>query len=179
MVGDEGILLTDFSKYPVFHLHIGECFLSKEPTLVCTVLGSCVAVSFFQPAIPLGGIFHALLPDAAGHDGEAVSRQPCRFVNQSIQQILSVVERQGGRRKDIQIKVFGGAELFGFTGGKNSTANSVGRKNVQMAIMELEHAGLRIMASDVGGQLGRKLYFLSHTGEVWVKRIKRSLLSGR
>lgn len=171
--------MTDFSNYPVFHLHIGECFLSKEPTLVCTVLGSCVAVSFFQPAIPLGGIFHALLPDAAEHETAGGDKQPCRFVNHSIQRILSVVERQGGRRRDIQIKVFGGAELFGFTGGRSSglsSACSVGRKNVQMAIMELERAGLRIMASDVGGQTGRKLYFLSHTGEVWVKRIKRTLL---
>ena len=167
--------MTDFSNYPVFHLHIGECFLSKDPTLVCTVLGSCVAVSFFQPAIPLGGIFHALLPDSSEQNIEHIAKQPCRFVNHSIQNILSAVERHGGRRKDIQIKVFGGAELFGFTSAKSSSAGSVGRKNVQMAIMELERAGLRVMASDVGGPVGRKLYFLSHTGEVWVKRIKRSI----
>ncbi len=168
--------LANFSQYPVFHLHIGECFLSKDPTLVCTVLGSCVAVSFYQPAIGLGGIFHALLPDSAEHNGEYAAKQPCRFVNHSIQSILTAVERHGGRRKDIHIKVFGGSELFGFTGGKSSSAGSVGRKNVQMAIIELERAGLRVMASDVGGTLGRKLYFLSHTGEVWVKRIKRTIL---
>ena len=167
--------MTDFSNYPVFHLHIGECFLSKDPTLVCTVLGSCVAVSFFLPTVRLGGIFHALLPDSSAHDSEHIVKQPCRFVNHSIQNILSAVERHGGRRKDIQIKVFGGAQLFGFTNGKSSSSCSVGRKNVQMAIMELERAGLRVMASDVGGSVGRKLYFLSHTGEVWVKRIKRSI----
>lgn len=166
---------SDFSNYPVFHLHIGECFLSKEPTLVCTVLGSCVAVSFFQPVIRLGGIFHALLPDSTEHKSEESKNQPCKFVDHSIRMILQAVERHGGRRKDIQIKVFGGAELFGFSGGTGSTANSVGRKNVQMAIVELEKAGLRIMASDVGGPLGRKLYFLSDTGEVWVKRIQRTI----
>jgi len=165
---------SDFSNYPVFHLHIGECFLSKSPTLVCTVLGSCVAVSFYQPAIQLGGIFHALLPDATEYKSESHDNQPCRFVNHSINSILQAVERHGGRRKDIQIKVFGGAELFGFTG-SGISRDSVGRKNVQVAIMELEKAGLRVMASDVGGQLGRKLYFLSHTGDVWVKRIKRTL----
>ncbi|GAB6057751.1 chemotaxis protein CheD [Desulfonatronum parangueonense] len=166
-----------FANYPVFHLQIGECFLSREPTLVCTVLGSCVAVSFFEPMIRLGGIFHALLPDSPANDEGASTTQPCRFVDQSIQRILLAVERNGGRRRDIQIKVFGGAELFGFSGGTGSVANSVGRKNVRTAIVELEKAGLRIMASDVGGALGRKLYFLSDTGEVWVKRIQRTLFS--
>ncbi|SDB01773.1 chemotaxis protein CheD [Desulfonatronum thiosulfatophilum] len=166
-----------FSNYPVFHLQIGECFLSKKPTLVCTVLGSCVAVSFFEPVIRLGGIFHALLPDSPDNDGGTPTTQPCRFVDQSIQRILSAVERNGGRRRDIQIKVFGGAELFGFSGGTGSAANSVGRRNVRTAIVELEKTGLRIMASDVGGTLGRKLYFLSDTGEVWVKRIQRTLFS--
>lgn len=115
-----------------------------------------------------------MLPDSTEYKSENPDNQPCRFVNHSIQSILKAVERHGGRRKDIQIKVFGGAELFGFTGG-GVARDSVGRKNVQVAIMELEKAGLRVMASDVGGQLGRKLYFLSHTGDVWVKRIKRTL----
>ncbi len=166
---------SDFSNYPVFHLHIGECFLTKEPTLVCTVLGSCVAVSFYQPVIRLGGIFHALLPDSQDNLPENQQKQPCRFVDQSIWKILQAVERHGGRRQDIQIKVFGGSELFGFSRGNGSTAKSVGRKNVQVAIMELDKAGLRIMASDVGGPFGRKLYFLSDTGEVWVKRIQRTI----
>lgn len=165
---------SELSRYPVFHLRIGECFLTKTPTVVCTVLGSCVAVTFFQPKIGIGGIFHALLPDSAGYSAEDAA-QTCRFVSSSIQSLLLAVQRHGGRVKDLQVKVFGGAELFGFGSGLSSCNNSVGRKNVQVAIMELEKAGLRILASDVGGELGRKLYFLTSTGEIWVKRIKRTI----
>ena len=34
--------------------------------------------------------------------------------------------------------------------------------------------GLRLTASDVGGDRGRKLLFLTHTGDVWVKRLNKS-----
>ncbi len=167
---------ADLSRFPVFHLRIGECFLSKNPTVVCTVLGSCVAVTFFQPKLNLGGIFHALLPDSREFTAEE-KMQTCRFVNSSIHSLLQAVQRHGGHSRDIQVKVFGGAELFGFGSGLSSGNNSVGRKNVQMAIMELEKMGLRILASDVGGELGRKLYFLTSTGEIWVKRIKRTIFA--
>lgn len=166
-----------FSQYPVFHLRIGECFLTKNPTLVCTVLGSCVAVTFFQPKIGIGGIFHALLPDSAAYANEET--QVCRFVNSSIENLLNAVSRHGGATRDLQVKVFGGSELFGFGSGLCAANKSVGRKNVQMAIMELEKAGLRILASDVGGELGRKLYFLTNTGEIWVKRIQRTIFSDK
>ncbi len=165
---------SEFSQYPIFHLRIGECFLTKNPTMVCTVLGSCVAVTFYQPKIGIGGIFHALLPDSGAYTEEEAA-QTCRFVNSSIQSLLTAVERHGGRSKDLQVKVFGGSELFGFGSGLSACNASVGRKNVQMAIMELDRAGLRILASDVGGELGRKLYFLTSTGEIWVKRIKRTI----
>lgn len=165
---------SEFSQYPIFHLRIGECFLTREPTLVCTVLGSCVAVTFFQPKIRIGGIFHALLPDSMAYGAEEAA-QACRFVNTSIENLLLAVQRHGGKIKDLHVKVFGGSELFGFGSGLGPTRNSVGRKNVQVAMMELEKTGLRILASDVGGEMGRKLYFLTSTGEVWVKRIKRTV----
>ena len=154
------------SRHPltaVRFLQPGELFFLVRPTLVSTVLGSCVAVTLFYPPLSLGCICHAVFPEGKGLMG-------LKYVDQAVLRMVSYFDRRAIPRLDLEAKLFGGASQFG-EGGHN-----VGAKNVSAALLALEQAGLRLAVSDVGGAQGRKLLFNSQSGEVFLKRFRNRRL---
>ncbi len=134
-----------------------------RPTLVQTVLGSCVSVCFFCRTGGFGAVFHAVLPEAAKFGYKTDPDQDYKFVDESIAILFERLRRRGVRRRDLECKVFGGANfLF-------SREMGVGKRNVQAAYESLARLRLRVCASNVGGDRGRKILFASHTGEVYLK----------
>ena len=71
--------------------------------------------------------------------------------------------------KDLEIKIFGGADTL-----QSKSSNTIGTQNVKSALDVIKAEKLRVIAADVGDSFGRKVLFLSHTGEVFVKRLKKS-----
>lgn len=137
----------------------------SRPTAVQTVLGSCVSVTFHCPTLRIGGIFHALLPRAADYPRENPASTPYKYVDTAIQTVLDGLEHLGARRQRLEAKVFGGA-----CSDVDQSAG-VGLRNVEVAFETLELCRVRVKAADVGGRRGRKLLFLSHAGDVYVKRL--------
>jgi chemotaxis protein CheD len=84
--------------------------------------------------------------------------------------MIVLFEQAGAKPRDVEVKCFGGADLFSKKIEKPGTV-SVGRQNVMTAEKVLAHEGFRIAKQDVGGLRGRKLYFYTHTGEVLLKRL--------
>lgn len=135
------------------------------PTSVQTVLGSCVAVTFHCPTRRIGGIFHALLPCAADYPRDNPALTPYRYVDSAILAILSGLDRLGVRRQGLEAKVFGGSC------GVMDDSVGVGHRNVEIAFETLKRSRVRVKAADVGGRRGRKVLFLTHTGDVYVKKL--------
>src|SRR5262249_14323447 len=144
------------------YLHPGQMCFCDQPTRVETVLGSCVAVTMWNPRLQIGCICHAVLPSSRGSDSE-----PLTYVDSSIQCMLNVLARHSSRRQDLQVKLFGGATMRRLV----PHQNSVGRQNVDAAMALLREEGFTLCTSDTGGTAGRKLLFYTATGEVFVKRI--------
>lgn len=152
----------------VEYLKIGECILSRRPVLVTTVLGSCVAVTFHHPPTATGAICHAMLP-AGGHTAPGQG-SPCRFVDAAITAILERLDALGVPRGELVTRLFGG----GFTiqperKGHVRDVVDVGGKNVETARRELARHGLAPAQEKVLGDRGRKLFFHTGSGEVWVR----------
>lgn len=70
------------------------------------------------------------------------------------------------------VKVFGGSNGI-MTSGRGNVFD-IGGRNVTAVRRWLMNAGVAIAKTDVGGTQGRKLLFLTHTGDVWVKRLNRA-----
>jgi len=159
---------------PKVFLQTGDCFFGVQPTLVSTVLGSCVAVIIHVPKMGIGTICHALLPDSSDRRGH-VSHEPqvCRYVDTALQNMLETLDKIGVPRRDLVIKLFGGSTGVAVRGMENSTYD-IGRRNIEMARKLLKFARLDIQVEDVGGNKGRKLMFHTQTGEVWVKRLRQT-----
>ncbi len=153
------------SQLPKIFLKPGELHFSVHPTIVATVLGSCVSVTMCCPARGIGAICHALLPE------ESTSGDPGRYVDSAVRALLEHYSRHGISSCEIEVKLFGGADVLP-TGGIDRCDRSVGSQNVDAALRIIAEKQLLLRASDVGGSSGRRLLFNSSTGEVLMKRLR-------
>jgi chemotaxis protein CheD len=153
----------------------GDWQVGEEPCRVETVLGSCVAVTAHCARRGVGAICHCVLPARGMGSGSGTSG-PAMYVESCIPGMFEWFEAHGMRVSELELKVFGGADME--LGGGVSTA-AVGRRNVEALLALVDARGLRLAASDVGGSAGRKMIFYSDTGEVWVKQLERAKSSGR
>lgn len=149
----------------------GELFFSEQPTVVSTLLGSCVAVTMFSFKRKQGAICHALLP-VCRKDETCDGSYPegGRYVECCIKLMIEGLQARGIKKKEIAAKVFGGSDMFRVTSGGRP---SVGRQNAEKAIELLDREGIRVVSSDLGGAYGRKIFFHTHTGEVFLKHLTR------
>ncbi|MFV0347567.1 MAG: chemotaxis protein CheD [Halodesulfovibrio sp.] len=159
--------------YPCVHLKIGEGIVTGRNVLISTVLGSCVAVSFYCAARGVAGLFHAMLPTSVG--ARDADKAPCKFVDSAIHCILEQFRKKGIADRDIELKLFGGAFSMG-NGAPEHVRNvvNVGGRNVEVARQVLSELKLRVTRESVGGEHGRKLVFDTTTGHVWVKMLGHS-----
>lgn len=159
---------------PVGHVSIGDCAFSTRPMLLTTVLGSCVCATFHHPARQTGGMFHAMLPDvsmARPHN------RPCTFADQAVASLVRRFRKGGMDPADLVVKLFGGANTMI---SKQPLALrdvlDVGKKNVDSARAALKSFGLKPVVEDTLGARGRKLFFATATGQVWLTRLTPSEL---
>lgn len=155
----------------IVYLKAGEMHFTHEPSLVITVLGSCLSVTMHDRRRGIGGICHGLLPKCENKQSCTQDcREGFRYVECSILHMLRLFDKAGAKRSEIDVMCFGGADMFS----RNSRIPglvSVGRQNVAMAEEILPREGLTIKKRDVGGQGGRKIYFYTQNGEVLLKRL--------
>ena len=143
------------------YLHPGQLHVTAEPTVVTTILGSCVAVCLFDPITGIGGINHYLLPT-----GVKTAATGMRYGNVAIEYLLEKLANAGAQRGQLRAKLFGGACVLDAMRGKG---NHLGAKNVDIAWRAMGDAGIPVLASDVGGARGRKLIFQTNDGSAQVK----------
>ena len=142
---------------PKHLLYPADIFVNKTPHIVSTVLGSCISVCLYDPALEQGAINHFILPQWNGHDLATM-----KYGNLAIIRILEELLILGSKYENVIAKVFGGAEVL--TGAP--TKFHIGRRNAQIAYEILKEFKIPILLSDVGGNRGRKINFNTLTGEV-------------
>jgi chemotaxis protein CheD len=156
----------------------GEMVVSggSDPSVVTTLLGSCVAVTMFSPRHRIGAICHALLP-VCRHEGVCTPghSEAGKYVECAIKIMLERLASYGVGKLELECKLFGGSDMF--ESGEGGRCQSVGRQNIEMALKLLERESLRPVTRDLGGTRGRKIIFHTHTGEVFLKRLRKSELA--
>lgn len=157
------------TKLPVLYLKPAEIYMADSPSIVKTVLGSCVSVTMFNHRLKVGAICHGLLPHCQGKT-ECNSRcaEGFKYVDCSIRHMLGRFRSLGIGHREIEVKLFGGADMFTTGVGERET---VGAQNTKTARRIIEKEHLNLCKSDTGGDRGRKIFFHTHTGEVFLKRL--------
>ena len=155
---------ADRNQARAVYLHPGEIFVSDQPCVVTTILGSCVSICLWDRVARIGGINHYLLAEVQARRSTDVGR----FGRLAIPRLIDDLRRLGSREQNLVAKVFGGANVMGaISGGKNH----VGTKNVEQALARLETERIPVVEQDVGGSRGRKLMFHTQDGVVRVRKL--------
>jgi chemotaxis protein methyltransferase CheR len=136
-----------------------------EPTIVRTVLGSCVAACIYDPDKRVGGMNHFMLPH-----GCATDWVPTRFGTHAMEALLAELKNLGADRSRLRAKIFGGVHVLRTTGGSNPIPDD----NVAFVRKFLVAQGIPVEREKVGGDLPMMLRFETHTGRAFVRLVERT-----
>jgi chemotaxis protein CheD len=151
----------------IVYLKPGELFTGRGPAIVQTVLGSCIAVTMHSPRLRRGAICHALLPSGP-------CTEPGEHVDIAIITIFEKMLALGASRNELVVKLFGGSRVLGGIMPEQPGKPSIGDQNIDQAIKSLSELDLQPVASDIGGELGRKIIFYTENGDVYVRKQRSS-----
>ena len=136
---------------------------SEKP--LSTLLGSCVAVCLFDPALKIGGINHFMLPEMGRSKyGDVDSLLSGNF---AMEALLNALLGRGARKPRLQAKAFGGGTIID----SDASAPNIGMRNASFAKEWLQREGIPLLSSDFLGPWSRKIIFLPFNGEAFCKRL--------
>jgi len=126
-------------------------------------LGSCIAVSLYDPESRIGGMGHMLLPYRPGKNPLGAES---KYVDAGICQMVDELVRAGANRESLVAKMTGGANMFETT--YQTLINSIGARNAKSARETLATLGIPLLGEEVGGNRGRTVEFDLASGNMMV-----------
>lgn len=145
---------------------IGELYTATAPTkLQALGLGSCVGVALYDPVSKVGGLAHIMMPDSNGNPNELRGK----YADTAVANLLNDMQLLAARKENIVAKLVGGASMFTLT----HDVFRIGEKNVIAAKKALYELGLRIVAEDIGGGVGRTMVLHTDSGVVEVRYVNK------
>ena len=169
---------------------MGDVALIERPhNLITFGVGSCLVITLYDPKRQIGALAHTMLPSSPTQNTEhethlpgslssatASAQQAClvaeqvstkvkdtKYIDVAIDEVLERMESKGARRKDLEAKLIGGANMF------PSFDSNIGKDNISSAKDKLQREGIRIVGECVGGSQGRSVEFSPTSGVVTVK----------
>jgi chemotaxis protein CheD len=139
----------------------GQFCCGVEGVRVRTLLGSCVAMSFWHPLRRVGAMCHFLLPARIVEGGGAPDG---RYGDEAVAAVLAWIAAAGCLPSEFEVKLVGGGNMFPASAGQAP----VGDRNLQAAQELARLHGFSCVASHLGGAGHREVVFDVRTGEVAV-----------
>ncbi len=145
-------------------VNIGELKVAKAPDkLVALGIGSCVAVTFYDPGLKVGALAHIMLPDST--KGNPIG-SPIKYADLAVDELIKEMAKMGSKKKGIEAKIVGGADMFPHI---KHAPLEVGRINVEAVKEKLKKDGIRTVGEAVGGNAGRSVEFSTATGSLTIR----------
>ncbi len=154
----------NFPDLPRYFLRPGYIYVPGRPTLISTVLGSCVAVSLWDRKLEYGGMNHFLYPWV-----DDPLEATAQYGNIATRTLIRLFMETGSRLDNLEAQILGGATQ----GVNGATSVDVSQQNINVARQIMKDKGIPIVSQDVGGTKGRKVIYNSQTNELIVVRVER------
>ncbi|HVL01721.1 MAG TPA: chemotaxis protein CheD [Dongiaceae bacterium] len=143
-------------------VHPGEWYFGRAPARVCTLLGSCVAVTVWHPVLRCGGLCHYLLPRPPGN--AAPERPDPRYGVFALNFLRHHME-QHSPLQEYEIGCYGGSDMF-----SGRIRSRIGEINLDFATQWLHRHHLTPGRQNVGGSFSRNITLDLTTGNIQLKR---------
>jgi chemotaxis protein CheD len=156
-------LPSDTYGVPRMTIHIGSVQASREPLLLDTVLGSCIAACIYDPVAAVGGMNHFMLPEGADPDNPTSAR----YGVNAMELLISEVMKLGGTRKRFQAKIFGGGHVLRI----RESLDGIPQQNINFVHKFLQTESIPVMGEDIGGYQARRVLFHTQSAKVYLKKL--------
>jgi len=143
----------------------GEFFVSRNPMIVYTVLGSCISACIRDPVAGVGGMNHFMLPEPKEKARDSWG-ESTRYGAYAMESLINEIVKQGGLKSRLELKLFGAGKIY-------DGHVDVGARNTEWVLNYVKTEGLSMVGRDLGGVHPRKIYYFTDSGRVLMKRIER------
>jgi chemotaxis protein CheD len=155
-------------------LHPGEHIASDQQCVISTLLGSCVSACLYDPRNKIVGMNHFLLANRRyARDIPLCLTEAGKYGVHAMELVINGMITLGASRKNLHAKVFGGGSVLGSPDSKDNFF-CVGEVNCRFILQFLQNEGIPLVASDLGGNIGRTIRFVSDDYSVYVKKIGKT-----
>ena len=145
----------------------GEIAITKEPAVISTLLGSCVAVCLYNRRLKFGGMNHYMLP--TGNNKEMLGK----YGDYSTRRLLDSMLKVDAAKQNLEASVYGGGAVVGHL----NSGFDIGRRNIEIGLSILSEYGIPIKERKTGGDSGVKIFFDNNTGDIQLRLIEKSELT--
>jgi chemotaxis protein CheD len=145
----------------------GEFYVTTQNEIIVTVLGSCVSACIRDPVFGIGGMNHFMLP-IQGEKGSWEKQGlglATRYGGYAMEHLINEILKNGGMRKNLEIKVFGGGKIL-------AQMTDVGEKNIRFVLEYLKMERLNLVNHDLGDIYPRKVHYFPKSGRVRIKKLR-------
>ncbi|HYP08364.1 MAG TPA: chemotaxis protein CheD [Bryobacteraceae bacterium] len=144
---------------------VADCGVSADinDSFTAYALGSCIAVTAYDPIARVGGLLHFLLPEQTADAGRGRDN-PFVCADTGIPELIDRCVRSGAVKRRLRVYAAGGASVV-----KDAAMFDVGRRNHLSLRRVLWKAGLLLQGEAIGGDCWRNVRLELATGKVWVK----------
>ena len=125
-----------------------------------TLLGSCVAIMFYDKNKKVKGMNHFLLPATEN------SNEDMKYGLYSVEAMLNEMYKLGCRKENMAAKISGGADIMNIS----SMSKSIGHRNVEFAHTFCKSEGFRILSDHTRGNDGRVI-LIGNSFETFIKNV--------
>lgn len=144
----------------------GGVHFGGQTTRIRTLLGSCVSVVFWHPALLMGGMCHFMLPSR----NMLTQTLDGRYADEAMALLMQDIDALGAPREQYQVKVFGGGDMFANKPRDENFIN-IGLKNILAARSLITTHGFQLTSEHLGGDGHRVVVFEVWSGEVKMKYV--------
>ncbi len=163
------------SDKKIVTIYSGNYYVSNDPNVVIyTLLGSCIAVCLFDIRKGIGGMNHFMLPQQSPYSCRSNDSIPGWFGLDSLDLMIGQILKIGGSLSDLQAKIFGGARVIE---NLELSSTNVPAANISFTLKYLKEKEIPVIAKDIGGCSGRKIFYCLEDHSVLVQRLEKELKS--
>ena len=125
-----------------------------------TLLGSCVAIMFYDKKLKIKGMNHFLLPTTNN------TNEDMKYGLYSVEAMLNEMYKMGCTKSNMIAKISGGADILNV----GITSKSIGHRNVEFALDFCKTEGFQIVSNHTRGTFGR-VVLLTNNFETFIKTV--------
>ncbi|MEA3315576.1 MAG: chemotaxis protein CheD [Campylobacterota bacterium] len=125
-----------------------------------TLLGSCVAIMFYDKSLNIKAMNHFLLPTTSNTNDDM------KYGLYSVEAMLNEMYKLGCKKNNMAAKISGGADIMNI----DFTSKSIGHRNVEFARTFCQSEGFRILSDHTRGNSGRVI-LMANRFETFIKNV--------